>query len=425
MFLKRFVLTVASAMLLCDSAVFAQYYSGGCSSCAPTVAARASVCTPMQPVYSTCYQTVPVTTLQREKQTVKVPYYKTSYREQKVTYHEPVTRQREIEVPTVSYKNVTEYRTVNRDMGRWVTQYNPVTKYSPCQVDPRPGMIGWLNRTGYSFRTAFMPNYTTARQYVPNMMTCRVPHTRQVAVHGTRKVVVHETQMVAKTRVEKVPVQQLAYREETITVMKPQTVYRTVPTGTSLAYGYGGYGGYYGNTATAFAPIIDSNDSPRTALGPTPDPGFSDPNSGQSEPFPADDEEPPRFNNRSETAEDDPNRFVRPSSYDSSSPNSPQPVTNPFPAEIGDPDESIPVFRGSTQNDARSIVIPVSFQRSQVAEQSTASTATASTATASTSAGSTSPAVSPRTAWRARKPGSRSSSISLTPRISLTQNSPE
>lgn len=226
-------------------------------------------CTPIQPVQTTCYQTVPVTTYRQEKQTVREPYYRTTYEDREVTVMRPMTTQRTVEVPTVSYQNVTEYKTVQRDMGRWITRYTPVQKCSPCQVDARPGMIGWLNRTGYSFRTAFMPNYHTSRQYVPNMMACSVPVTRQVAVRGTRQVTVNETKMVAEKKTERVAVQKLDYRERVVNVMKPQTAYRTVPIGTQTAYGFGGYG-YSG--VTAFAPtIIDS----RTALSPDPDPNFS------------------------------------------------------------------------------------------------------------------------------------------------------
>lgn len=258
----------------------AQFYSDGCTSCAsaaPMMAAPIAHCTPVQPVYSTCYQTVPVTTYTREKQTVEVPYYETAYEDREVTVMRPVNRQREVEVPTVSYQNVTEIRTVNRDMGRWMTNYHPVPKHTPCQVDPRPGVIGWLNRTGYSMQSAFTPNYTTSRQYVPNMMVCTVPVTRQVAVPGTQRVTVNETHMVAERKVERVPIQKLAYRKEEVTVMRPQTAYRTVPIGTSMAYGPAGFGTvtafspYYGGTAMAYGlPIIESAPT-RAALAPNPD----------------------------------------------------------------------------------------------------------------------------------------------------------
>lgn len=250
----RAALTVA--VVLSMSTASAQFYNKGCSSCVP-----------IQPVQTTCYQTVPVTTYRQEKQTVQEPYYQTAYEDREVTVMRPVTVRREVEVPTVSYRTVTEQRTVERDMGRWMTRYTPVQKYAPCQVDPRPGLIGWLNRTGYSFRTAFMPNYYTSRQYVPNRMACTVPVSRQVAVRGTRRVTVNETKMVAEKKTERVAVQKLRYRNRVVSVMKPQTAYRTVPIGTQTAFGYGGYG--YG-AQTAFAPMII--DSTRTAeLDPQPD----------------------------------------------------------------------------------------------------------------------------------------------------------
>ncbi|MEQ9411730.1 MAG: hypothetical protein RIK87_28705 [Fuerstiella sp.] len=268
-----------AAALFFPQLATAQFYSGGCSSCgtaAPTVAVTS--CTPVQPVYSACYQTVPVTTYRQERQTVKVPYYKTAYEDREVTVYEPVTRQRTVEVPTVSYQNVVDNRVVHRDMGRWQTNYQPVARCSPCQVDPRPGLMGWLNRTGYSFRSAFTPNYRTSRQYVPNVVACNVATTRQVAVRGTRKVVVNETQMVARQKTERVEVRKLAWREEEVTVSRPVTAYRTVPIGSTLAYGYG--------APSRMAWIVDDNSSVRSAeKKPEPDPNFSDPLRSANETF--------------------------------------------------------------------------------------------------------------------------------------------
>ncbi len=270
---QMFRAAAAVAIVLSMSAAHAQFYRHGCG---PVAA-----CTPIQPVRTTCYQDVPVTTFRHEKQTVREPYYRTTYEDREITVMKPVTTQREVEIPTVSYHNVTEHRTVTRDRGRWITRYTPVQKYSPCQVDARPGLIGWLNRTGYSFRTAFRPNYYTSRQYVPNMMACTVPVTRQVAVSGTRRVTVNETKMVAHKTTERIAVQRLDYRERVVTVMRPQMTYRRVPIGSRLAYGYG-----IGN-ATAFAPIIES----RTTRTPEPDPKFSERSGGNEHnqtPFPDD-----------------------------------------------------------------------------------------------------------------------------------------
>ncbi|MEO2016759.1 MAG: hypothetical protein ABGZ53_20575 [Fuerstiella sp.] len=278
MLFRHFTWTaVLSALLLNTPAVEAQFYNRGCSTCGPVAAAPAMSCTPIQPAYASCYETVPITTYKREKQTVQVPEYKTEYVDREITIYNPVTTQRTVEVPTVSYRTVTENRVINRDMGRWVTNYTPVQKQSACQVDPRPGMIGWLNRTGYSFRNSFTPNYRTARQYVPRRVTCNVPVSRQVAVRGTKQVVVNETKMVAEKKTERVAVRRLVMRSVEQTVLRPQIAYRTVPIGSSLAYGRGGnrlaYGGfgYPGSTSTAW--IVDDEDSSkRTANRPEPDP---------------------------------------------------------------------------------------------------------------------------------------------------------
>ncbi|MFN9718509.1 MAG: hypothetical protein ACK58L_07440 [Planctomycetota bacterium] len=262
--------TALSALVISMQATAqAQFYNGGCG-CGAVAAAPIAQCTPIQPVQATCYQTVPVTTFTREKQTVEVPTYETAYEDREVTVYRPVTQNREVEVPTVSYQNVTEYRTVNRDMGRWITRYHPVAKYSPCQVDPRPGVIGWMNRTGYSMRTAFMPNYTTSRQYVPNMVSCNVPYTRQVAIQGTRRVTVQETKMVAERKTERIPVQKLVMKKEEVTVMRPQTAYRTVPIGTQTAYGMP----YIGGSQFAYGGYLIDNT--RTAAAPSPDPAFGE-----------------------------------------------------------------------------------------------------------------------------------------------------
>ncbi|MCA9047258.1 MAG: hypothetical protein KDA89_00920 [Planctomycetaceae bacterium] len=355
--LSRFMVWAAIVAVTCGSAAHGQYYGGGgCSSCgtaapAPVVSSCgscASSCTPIQPVYSSCYETVPVTTYAREKQTVQVPYYETTYEDREVTTYRPVTQQRTVEVPSVSYQTVMENRTVNRDMGRWQTNYFPTSKCAPCQVDPRPGVIGWLNRSGYAFRNAFTPNYRTTQTYVPRMVTCNVQVPRQVAVQTTRKVVVNDVKMVAERKTERVPVQKLSYRSEERTVLRPQTAYRTVPIGSTLAYGYGGY---YGGTSTAF--IIDDS-STQTAQRPTPDP-ISGSQSAQA-PFPAD-SDAPRTGDKTFQRDNDAGKFHR-SSYEQPLPSSesiplkktPQPA---FPAD----DATSPSFdsfpHGSRSDNAR------------------------------------------------------------------------
>ena len=216
-----------------------QLYGNGCNTCAP-----------VQPVLQSCYQTVPVTEYQPVRQTVRRPMYRTEYVEQPVTVYRPVTEMRSRQVPTVRYQTVTSYRTIQRDMGRWVTQYRPNPRCAPCQVDNRPGVIGWVNRTAYQMRTAFRPQYTPIRRYQPRMVACSVPQRRQVAVRGTRTVSYPVTRMVATQTVQRRPVQRLSYVEQQVTVMRPRTTYRTVPTGTSVAYTP-----YAGGSSIAYAPF--------------------------------------------------------------------------------------------------------------------------------------------------------------------------
>ena len=260
---RRMSIGAALGLLVCSlpwGTAEAQFFGSSCG-CGPVAGASVSAYTPIQPAYSACYQTVPVTSYVQEKQTVEVPTYETAWETRDVTTYRPVTQTKEVEVPTVNYQNVTEYQTMNRDMGRWITRYHPVAKYAPCQVDPRPGVIGWFNRTGYSMRTAFMPNYTTSREYMPNMVTCQVPVTRQVAVRGTQRVSVQETRMVADTRQEKVQVQKLVMKKEQRVVMRPETAWRTVPIGTATAFAP-----WIGGTQTVY-----SAPTSRTAAGPVPD----------------------------------------------------------------------------------------------------------------------------------------------------------
>lgn len=212
---------------------------------------QSAQCGCVQPVVQ--YRSVAVTEYQPIKQTVRRPVVETNYVEQPVTEYRPVTETRTAEVATVSYQNVTECRTVQRDAGRWVTQYRENPRVSPCQYDGRPNLMGWLARTGYSIRSTFTPRYAAQRQYVPQVYTQTVPVTRQVAIRGTRQVAYNVTKMVPYETTRKVAVNTVRYVDEEVTTMRPVTVMRTVPTGSSLAY----------------VPL--SATAARTAMQPTPD----------------------------------------------------------------------------------------------------------------------------------------------------------
>ncbi len=107
---------------------------------------------------------------------------------------------------------------------------------SPCQYDSNPGLLGWMNRTGYEMRMAFTPPVTTRQQWVPNYITTRVPVTRQVAQHSVRAVTYNVTRMETIQTTHRVPMSRVVMVPEEITIQRPVTVYRTIPIGTSVAW---------------------------------------------------------------------------------------------------------------------------------------------------------------------------------------------
>lgn len=256
MLLRRFSAVTALTVLVLTLSVnpaYGQFYFGGGLMPRPTYASMTS-----------CYQTVPVTSMVESREKVQVGTWKTVQESREYTVMTPKTEYRDMEITEMKYQTVVENQTVTRDTGRWITQYHPVAKYSPCQVDPRPGMIGWMNRTGYSLRSALLPNYTTSRQYVPNVTTVNVPVTRQVAIPTRRIVRVPETRLVAEKRVEQVPVRKLVFEEQERMVARPQTVWRQVPMGSRVAMNSWGY-----SPRVAYVRPLDGAQS---AAVPTKDP---------------------------------------------------------------------------------------------------------------------------------------------------------
>lgn len=255
----------------------AQWFPAGdpCNQCAVSTAAIAPVqtvaCAPVHvqavqcqcavPVARTTYQTVPVTEYHEVKQTVQKPVYETAYVDQQVTEYRPVTEVRTAQVPITTYEDVTEFQTVTRDQGFWQTSYACVPKVSACAYDPRPGFLGWLNRTSYSMRSAMTPSVVSQRQWVPNVVTTQVPVTRRVARQGVREVAYNVTRMEPYTTTRKVAVNKVRYETQVVSKHVPVTTYRSVPTGTALAWVPGG-------SATALA----LPGTTTATLTPTPDP---------------------------------------------------------------------------------------------------------------------------------------------------------
>src|ERR1700681_1685462 len=94
------VVSLLGAALLLTQAVpaNAQGWFGGGNECCPTCCPPPVTC--MQPVSVPCYQTVPVTTYERCKQTVMKPVCRTEYIDEHVTVCKSVCETRTAQVPT-------------------------------------------------------------------------------------------------------------------------------------------------------------------------------------------------------------------------------------------------------------------------------------------------------------------------------------
>lgn len=191
-----------------------------CSCSTPVAQVSTAICQP--PVTH-----VAVTEVHQCKQTVHRPVVEQQLVDQQVTEYHPVCETQTANVPTVNYAQVTECQTRTRDLGQWVTNYSCRPQMSPCEYDPRPGLGGWLNRTGYSMRMAFTPTVVAERSYVPNVVTESVPVTRTVAIPATKQVSYQVTRMVPVTTNRKVAVNtvkmvaQEVVTNHNVTVMRP------------------------------------------------------------------------------------------------------------------------------------------------------------------------------------------------------------
>lgn len=198
-----------------------------------------------------CYQTVPVTEMRQIRQTVQRPVIETAYVDQQVTEYKPVIENKAATIPTVSYQTVTECQTVQRDMGRWVTEYQCRPQMHAWEYDGRPDLLGAINRASYNVRMAFTPQVYSRRVYVPNVVTQAIPVSRQVAVHGTKTVNYQVSRLVPVTTTRKVAVNTVKMVAQEVVTHHPVTTMRVVPVGSAMA----------------LAPGFSS-----TALAPTPDP---------------------------------------------------------------------------------------------------------------------------------------------------------
>jgi hypothetical protein len=231
--------------------------------CCPPPCPTCCAQTCMQPVSIPCYRQVPVTHYEPYEQTVMKPVCRTEYIEQPVTVCRPIVEQRTAEVPECRYHPVTEFYPQTCDRGCYPTFCRCCPRVSPCQYDPNPGLIGWMNRTGYEMRMAFTPQYTYERRWVPNVITTQVPVTRQVAVQSVRRVTYNVTRMQTEIEHRRVAVNRVDMVPERVTMHRPVTVITQVPIGTSVAWIPAGS-------------LVGGGSGTATALGPTPDPAFRD-----------------------------------------------------------------------------------------------------------------------------------------------------
>ncbi len=216
------------ASLASPVALMAQWNTAGSCSCytpAPIVT-TASQC--MQPVTTMVAKQMAVTEY-RPKQTVQTrPVTKMRMVAKPVTAYRQVMETKTVEVPATTYQTVTEMRTQTINKGRWQTISQPVPKMHACQYDNRPGMLGSMNRMGYQMRTALQPNFTTHRQFIPQVCQYNVPVQKQVAVATTRQMTYQEAKMVAYQSTQQVAEYYTDSEQVTVTTMEPVTVTKTV-----------------------------------------------------------------------------------------------------------------------------------------------------------------------------------------------------
>ena len=262
-----------AAVLTSASAASAQWFSSPGCGCATQPVAR--------PVAQTCYQQVPVTQYQQVKHKVRRPVTEVEYVDQPVTTYRPVVETKTVDVPVTTYQNVTEYQTRTTQTGSWQTNYHCRQKLTPCQYDPSPSPLGWLNRSAYRIRSAFTPKVVATRQYVPRVCTAQVPVTRRVAVQSVRQQTYKVTKYVPEQTTRRVAVNKVRWVEEEVVAMKPVTVMQTVPV-TRTAYGFGnyapaartawGFSNYAPTTQTAYGWNTIAAPATTISLAPTPDP---------------------------------------------------------------------------------------------------------------------------------------------------------
>ncbi|MBI1312333.1 hypothetical protein GC176_13670 [bacterium] len=259
----RCALSIAAgaAFVASASSASAQWFPSFNCGCAPPQPIVQQQCMTRVPVTQQVMQQVAVTEYQQVKQKVKRPVTEVEYIEQPVTTYRPVVETLTRDVPVTTYQDVTECQTVTKNCGYWQTNWYRNPKVTPCEYDPTPGPLGWLNRTAYSVRSALTPNMIATRQYVPQTVAQQVPVTRRVALQSVQKQQYQVTRYVPEQTTRKVAVNRIKWVEDEVIAMKPVTVVKNVPV-TRTAWTWAPVG-----TAMALAPS-----STQLSLAPTADP---------------------------------------------------------------------------------------------------------------------------------------------------------
>ncbi|HWL11205.1 MAG TPA: hypothetical protein VNQ76_22545, partial [Planctomicrobium sp.] len=210
-------------------------------------------CPCMKPVTETVYQDVQKVEYKPYQKTVKVAKVVTDYEDRPVTTYQTVSEPRTVDVQSFVPQQVTEMRPVTINQSYWQTSCQAIPKYSPCAYDSRPGLMGQMNRMGYSLRNTFTPNYVARREFVPNVVASQVPVSRTVQVPVTRQVTYNVSRQVAVQTTQKVAVQRTVWEDQTVTAYEPITTTQRVAVGSRTRMVYSGDIG--GVTASAADPV--------------------------------------------------------------------------------------------------------------------------------------------------------------------------
>lgn len=205
---------------------------------APAYQTASLDCPCMKPVTETVYQDVQQVDYRPVAKTVKQPKIVTVMEERDVVTYKQVTEARTVDVPSYTTQSYTQCVPTVQNNSYWRTAWQPVPKVSPCQYDNRPGLMGAFNRWGLAFRNTFSPSYVARREFVPNVQTAYQAVNRTVQIPTTRQVTYNVARTVPVTVKQQVAVQKTVWEDTQVTVMEPFTTTKRVAVGQRTRYVY-------------------------------------------------------------------------------------------------------------------------------------------------------------------------------------------